>query len=310
MIIPKMDVTRAENNVKFIKAIAPLISASNKDGLGYAAVNSSGELYGERWLVNHKAFTPIIPKRSISNLFPGLTTGSAEDVEYNKFGNSTLEEAASITLHTRYATSAKGFSNTHPFVDKDTSLIHNGVIDNYTDWKLKSTNDSEAILRAYLQHDVGNNFSNAGGMLSDLIGYYVAAVYSRDSEGKRILDIFKGNNNALFGAWVDELNTYVLSSSGTDITTACQQLGFTCGEITGFKDGIAMRLDIDTGLMEDYFEFKPNARATAKPVTTMWSVPSSNKPQSNHVTKNMQNYLKLSPKVEKLSSSYMAGGLW
>lgn len=312
LIIPKLNKDKAELNEKFVKTMAPLMSKSNSDGLGYVGLDSDLKIFGERWLVNSQAFSAKPTKKSIAGLFGGLATGVVEQQAYNKFGNAQLKDAVSIMLHTRYATSAKGFDNCHPFVEGETAMIHNGVIDNHDKWKLLSTNDSEAILRAYLQHNVADNIKDGIDMALDLVGYYVSGIYSMTSKGVRVLDILKGNNDNLHAVWINELNTYVMSTSEYDIKSACDTLGFTYGEFTKFKDGIMMRMDVTTGEMVDHIEFTPNARYVYKPQTynTTWNTNvidvsskanNSKKSKSNALTTSMIDYLKLKPKVEKLS---------
>jgi predicted glutamine amidotransferase len=123
--------------------------------------------------------------KDFGDAIEGATTS-----EKNSFGEVKMDDVAAITLHTRMATSAKGMANTHPFVyeNHDTSLIHNGVIRNEKDFKLQvSTCDSESILQAYLINETHHNPKMVGEMAKMLVGYYAAALFSRDADGVRIL---------------------------------------------------------------------------------------------------------------------------
>jgi hypothetical protein len=271
VIIPA--IKQPAKTAKFIETIAKEISVGNTDGLGYAAVTDKGDLYGERWLVNSTAFHNRIP--DMYKMFSGLSTSNVSgDVpdNYNSFGvvGKSLEDAKAITLHTRYATSSKGFQNTHPFVDGDTSLIHNGIISNTEDFNFKlSSCDSEAILISYLKHDMNKDLSKAVDVAKDLTGYYVAALFSRDAAGNRVLDIMKGNNESFNCVWVNELETYVFASSEKDIQSACKELGYTYLPAIKFKDGLAMRLCPFTGELLGSVEFTPGARY--KPYTPTYT---------------------------------------
>ena len=113
-------------------------SGSDRDGLGYSALNEAGDLFGERWLNNDDAFVRRAIKsdkcKEIEQELAGLLSENQVGETYGEFGIGVggLDSISAITLHTRLATSGKGFANCHPFVSEDglTSLIHNGVITN------------------------------------------------------------------------------------------------------------------------------------------------------------------------------------
>ena len=274
-IIPAIKKDKQHLAVKLIKALGTSMSVGNNDGLGYAAIDSTGNLFGERWWINSTAFQNSAPQDSdlASSLFPGyakVKQATNVHVIHNSFGDGTLEDVVAITLHTRFATSGKGFENTHPFVEDDTSLIHNGVISNTDDFKFTlSTCDSEAILKSYLKHNVGSDIKSVQSMASDLYGYYVAALFARDSVGNRVLDVIKGNNDALVCAWIKELDTYVFCSSEITLSTACKEAGVTMGTACEFLDGIAMRIDPYSGAMLEGTSFNPNLRS--KPVVPTYN---------------------------------------
>lgn len=224
---------------ELIKAMAKVISPGNKDGLGYAAIGVDGKLFGERWLENSQAFTNDTEMTQFGDAVDGVG-------EYSSFGEIALDKISAITLHTRMATAAKGMMNTHPFVYDvdDTSLIHNGIIDNDSDFKLRvSTCDSEAILQAYLMNEVNKNPMMIGEMAKSLHGYYAAALFSRDADGNRILDIFKGNHASLVVTYLHELGTYVFTTSEGDIASACRELKISMGKAYTIKEGYLLRID-------------------------------------------------------------------
>jgi hypothetical protein len=248
----------SKNLVSLMKEMGKQMTPGNKDGLGYAAVDSNGDLFGERWLDNYQAFLP--PPSPVESMGEDLViqefdtllktkqVRSVAKVEYNSFGNVNLDDIKSVTLHTRMATSSRGMQNTHPFVAYDTSVIHNGIIRNDTDFKLTlSTCDSEAILQSALEHKLGVNPDAITGVASSLVGYYVAAMFNRDAQGNRVLDIFKANNSNFVVAYVKEIGTFVFTTSELDLIQACKNLGFTASLASDFKDGIFMRLNPFTG---------------------------------------------------------------
>jgi len=101
MIIPHVNNETRDNAIKFTEAMAKVMSEdkSHQDGLGYAAIDS-------------------------------------HQFNYNKFGDVRLDDMSAITLHTRLATSGKGLLNCHPFIENDTSVIHNGMISKAFDFRI------------------------------------------------------------------------------------------------------------------------------------------------------------------------------
>lgn len=276
LIIPAIKEHRRRETEDFLAVMADVMSKYNSDGLGYAAVDSSGNLFGERWFVNSMAFSKPAPPmtkeefdlrqsnaRALTDKFDKFlkpTRYFAPEYKltenYNTFGDEpSISKAAAITMHTRMATCEKNLTNVHPFVDQDTSVIHNGVISNSKDFDLKlSTCDSESILISYLEHNV--NIDPSGSlhakngvqpMSERLEGYYASAVFARDAQGNRILDVFKMNNNNLSIAYVFELETYVLATSDSDIRDVCKVLGFTHDGTIDLNDGYLTRINPFTG---------------------------------------------------------------
>lgn len=250
LTIPKITDETRENALKFIKAMAPLMSEYNKDGIGYAAIDSDDALFGERWH-NNGEFMRV---RDLSEIDKSLVTTFGETLasnldvshKYNSFGDygSGLSTIKAITLHTRMATSGKEFMNTHPFVypEQDTSLIHNGVIRNVTAFDFKvSKCDSESILISYLQMGVNKSLDNVQAMDDKLNGYYVAGVFSRDINGRRIMDVIKGPQANLWVMYVNELKGYIFTTDSQDAFKACQALGFTTSTAVTLRAGSALR---------------------------------------------------------------------
>lgn len=246
--------------VKLLKAIAEPMSRSNTDGIGYAAVKSDGSLFGQRWWINSHAFKNP-PAKIVREDYEELLAehGKAIDIEnftpinpemfQNSFGEVDLTQLSAVTLHTRMATSAKSFANTHPFHDPeaDTSLIHNGVIRNDNEFDLKlSTCDSEAILIAYLKANVADDTRNIQAMANQLKGYYACGVFGRDAQGRRVMDIFK-SDASLHGAFIKELGVPVYSTHMGDIEEACRKVGLTVGPRFKYNSCWMIRIDYLTG---------------------------------------------------------------
>jgi predicted glutamine amidotransferase len=303
LIIP--GIKHAEKTALFAAAMGQRMTIGNSDGLGYAAIDESGKLFGERWWKNEDAF---LQKEAVAPLNPTMASwGKAlraipsASPTSNKFGVGTITDAKALTLHTRMATCEKSLRNVHPFVDEslDTSVIHNGVIRNQYEFNLKlSTCDSESILISYLENGVNTDITAAQEMANSLQGYYACGVFSRDASGNRILDVFKFNNNNLVIVWINELDTYVLTSSMLDVESVCRQLKMTHGKEIDVMDNFITRINPLTGEVIEqykfdsphivptatyyptakysgYQEFKPTAHKVNNEMVRLWSLPSN-----------------------------------
>lgn len=246
LVIPKVSNETRSNALSFMEVMKPLLSTGNRDGLGYTAVRADGSMFGQRFHNNEDSVAKILdtdPGEELKDLAASSFDAGLKGLT-NSFGRVDLSEMTALTMHTRYATSGKEFRNTHPFVyeDKDTSLIHNGIIDNTKDFTFKvSSCDSESILIAYLDKEVNLNLSNIQKMADSLKGYYACGVFSRDAAGARVLDVFKGPDAFLYATYVKELDSLVYCTSKDDIEKACGVLGFTHGVVHSLKEGVAMR---------------------------------------------------------------------
>jgi predicted glutamine amidotransferase len=290
LVIPKVNEATKDKAIAFVYAMGEEMSSGNSDGMGYAAVDKDGNLFGERYSINrefynrHKEVENPIVKKMLGGFAKSITKTTVLDRDYSKFGDEpNLDKMVAITLHARMATSEKIHKNTHPFVDKDTSLIHNGVIRNDKDFDLKlSTCDSEAILISYLKNKVNiNPYENLNNMSSELVGYYVSAVFSRDSKGVRVLDLFKANNNRLCATYIYDLDTVVFASSEFDVKKVCKELGFKFDTPMDMDDAIFLRMIPGTLEVTERYSFKPGAEVKA---TTYNYTPSTTAGNSNNVT--------------------------
>lgn len=259
----------------FIKEMAKEMSPNNMDGLGYAALSTEGQLFGERWHHNAEAFNVRQVSEPLSQLdsylldaYGGALAKERAPIRYNRFGSVSEDSLAAITLHTRMATSGKEFMNTHPFVVDGTSLIHNGVIRNANRLEMiQSTCDSEAILNLYVKHKVMQKPGAIQSVAKKLQGYYACGVLSRNDSQGYILDIFKCNTASLGAAFVQELNTVVFSTRVTDIKAVCARLGFNVLSEFTFDSETLLRIDALTGEPIGTVKFKVSVPRYDVPVS-------------------------------------------
>lgn len=249
---------------EFTKAMAKEMSSPNsmeKDGLGYAAIDSEGNLFGERWVKNADAFINRHPYGSEidSNILKKFKILKREKV-YGNFGTLN-DNIRSLTLHSRAATNQVNYKNTHPFVDGSTSLIHNGVIHNDDKFfKKYSTCDSEVILHQYVKHNVANKLGKFKKLAGKFDGYYVLGIFSKTNEGRVILDIVKDNRASLDAFFIKELNTVVFATpkyNSSPVEEACKTLGFTIVSKYEVMSNRIQRLDALTGETIAFESFTP-----------------------------------------------------
>lgn len=276
LVIPKVNDGNRKNVVAFMKGMAPLMSASNQDGLGYTALNKNGEIFGERWHENDEAFQPrdkvkaivesnktppidleifdgaleLKPAPTYSsnwNQYHGFSRSKKTELgDYNAFGPVDLGTMVALTLHTRMATTPREFRNTHPFVRGNVSLIHNGIIRNQNELKnISSSCDSECILNEYYEQNVMASPTKIQKVAEKLSGYYACGVIVGGSTPT--LDVFKDNTASLACLYIKELDAIIFTTSSTDAEKVCEKLGFSEPIEYNFKSGNLLRFDGKTG---------------------------------------------------------------
>lgn len=230
----------------FMIALGSLMSDWNKDGLGYAAFDAAGNIFGEKWLKNNLAFTDFSSEKY-------LTPTKIEKI-YAFFGDKVLkQEAQAIILHTRAATCGIGIENTHPFVndiEKPTSvIIHNGMIANHEEYLKKyGTCDSEVIVHLYDKEKVGELFENIKKVTTKLSGWYTVLALTKNAENRMVMDVFT-DAPRLNSFYIDELETRVYSTVAQDILDAAKIFGYTCRDHVQVKGETAFRVDVLSGII-------------------------------------------------------------
>lgn len=244
---------------KFVEAATPYLTASDSDGFGYVAVNEQG-MFGERWLDVDKAWELRQAKTLFEAQIEEEMNGSVFFAEsYNRFGDvvENLKGVTSICLHARMSTNSISMQNTHPFVLKDTALIHNGVISNSHMFKnTLSTCDSEAILTQYLKLGVREDSFRVQQLSDSLTGYFACAVVTKIDNGW-IVDVFKDSTAELVFAVIPELgNAKVYCTEESILRLACLKAGFASPKVYLVKSGYLNRFDAVTGECLETVKFK------------------------------------------------------
>lgn len=263
----------------FIIKAREVMTRHDQDGFGYAAVSRSQGLYGERWLDPETAFKlrteadiakanqalskeaarekELLEQLGYTVDLPASTGFSLDDV-YNRFGQANPKDVSCIIAHARMATCKVHMPNTHPFVEGNTALIHNGVISNHeTLTKKTSTCDSEVILNSYIHNGVLTNPKEGMQKVSDdLTGSYACAVIGKTADNKWILDVFRNDTNVLYCTFVHQLGTIVIATTETILDDTCKTLKFTHGKNYKVEACNLLRFDTDTGNVVGTFKFQ------------------------------------------------------
>jgi hypothetical protein len=216
----------------FMKAVAPSMSFGNNDGIGYSAINSSNKLFSEKWHVNNQFLQTdvVIDAETLEKLEPFRKRLPNVSLNYQKYGDVTREDLRTVTLHTRFATCGKEFANTHPFIDHEMSLIHNGGISNCNTLALNrvSTCDSENALQLYnnKQLNLQTTADKFQQFTDELKGYWAFAFLAKDGNGDYMLDIVRERASLHF-SYIPEMGAdcIVFATTAEIIEKGIKELG-------------------------------------------------------------------------------------
>lgn len=229
----------------FMELLGQLMTPGNNSGLGYAAVDKAGKIFGEKWIVNESAF------RDLTKI-PGITSEKMAKV-YGFFGDKVeKDQAQAIILHTRAATQgAICVANTHPFINDEDSpsvaIIHNGWVHNDTEFTRKySTCDSEVLAHLYEENKVNEDLSNLNKFTKLIDGWYTVLALSKEPNGRLIMDAYT-DNGRLGSYFIKELDTRIWSSQSYDVWNIAKALGLTAVDEQKMRADTAMRIDVLTG---------------------------------------------------------------
>lgn len=229
----------------FMQLLGQLMSPGNESGLGYAAFDKAGKIFGEKWVVNEAAFKDL-------SKIPGINSEKMKKL-YGFFGDKVIrEEAQSIILHTRAATQGSiCVKNTHPFIDDEASpsvaIIHNGWVHNEKKFTRKySTCDSEVLAHLYFENKVAADLGNLNKFTKLIDGWYTVLALSTTPEGRLVMDAFT-DNGRLGSYYIKELETRIWSSYAFDVYQIARGLGLTPVDEQKLSAETAVRFDVLTG---------------------------------------------------------------
>lgn len=230
---------------RLAKKVTPEMTAQNRDGFGFAAMDLRGGLSTGRWL-SPKAAWAENPERSpelreaVRNFGDMLC---AEESAFSGRGLAALENFSTLVLHARAATSEKTLSGVHPHISLDgkTALVHNGVVGTENLRLLRSRCDSEGILNEYLMLQIKKHPERIDDLIAKLQGSYACVVLSA-GEG---VDIFKNSATSLNAVFVPALKNFVLATEPGNILKAAKCLRLAAGPVYPLAENRLLRLGLD-----------------------------------------------------------------
>lgn len=223
----------SELALKFMQAASIPMSFADRDGIGYSAINSNNQLFMEKWHNNSKFLDidSVLTKEVIAELAPFKARLPSLTENYSSYGQVTRNDLRTVTMHTRMATCGRTFENTHPFIDQEVSLIHNGVISNSFQLNLNkvSTCDSESALQLYINNEINltdNEQKIQETFLDKLRGYWAFGILAKDANGQYMIDIVR-EGASLYWSEIPEIgkNCYAFATTENIIKSSLISLG-------------------------------------------------------------------------------------
>jgi Glutamine amidotransferase domain len=209
--------SKVKDQDKATEAIGNILLKIERDGFGYAIQGSKGA-YGER----------VACSSGFSSRF-GVSSSKIVrlpivEPRYNSFGEKTRATGPAI-FHGRTSTNSKALVNVHPMQADGWNLIHNGVVTDHGPKYIKATqNDSEDVLHRLKQ--------GIGEVEKHLSGYYAFAAI--DPHGR--LHLCRDTEATLYIAWIDSLDSYLITTTESLLESTCKALKVRPGPIEKVAD--------------------------------------------------------------------------
>ena len=212
--------SKVKKKLETIEFIGQTLLDTERDGFGYAIWNNNiSQSFGER--TSDKTFRSGVRENPRVN----FDFCVKPETNQNMFGEFDLTNVGAAIFHGRISTNNKNLLNTHPMVRDGWALVHNGVVTDHGEkYDTITTNDSEHVLKRYQD----------GTFEQNLTGYY--AFLALDDEGK--LHVCRDRIAQLYSAWVDQLDSYVFSTTEFNISKVCKALGVEHSNPLKLKDDV------------------------------------------------------------------------
>lgn len=205
------------NSEDFLKVLAKAsstITASDKDGFGWAARGSGGGIFGERYLGHKGIDFPLLVKPVMPEGYRKIF----KQAEVEKWGRPEEKLAGAVLMHARSSTNKVALENSHPHRTEKFTLIHNGNVSYLgAEFKRRSSCDTEYLVHALSQGGIKK-------MVKDCEGWYaVGALEHRTGN----FYLIKDDTTRLHGTWVKDIKSLVFATSVDHLSSICKAMAWT-----------------------------------------------------------------------------------
>ena len=205
-ILTKTDKLTETQLSNLINAIHNPLTETENQGFGWA-------LWGEKGLFGEKFVNPDDFFLSRADFGP-IAEVVTSKLEMNSFGVASKPVGA-LLVHGRTSTNEVSLANTHPLINNDWALVHNGVVYNTgKEIKRKTTNDTEFILEHYTQGGIEQ-------VVESIEGYYACGMINTKTGN---LAVFRDATARLYVSWIKELEAYAFATTEEILITALESL--------------------------------------------------------------------------------------
>lgn len=219
-IIAITNATKLVVNDKFLNIVKNAITPNERDGFGYSVQGVNGH-YGERTTDVNSVFASRFDKPDYLSRYKNLYTET-----HNTFGTKS-KIVGSFIGHGRFSTNSKTLNCTHPYTDGNLTMIHNGVVRDIADVKIKTEtpNDSEIIFQYWKRGGMAN-------VVEYVSGYYALAI----QEGLNLLHIVKDDTARLHMAYSPVLESLVFATTKEILAELNKAMKWKIGAIEVVKN--------------------------------------------------------------------------
>ena len=232
---------------KMLKAAASQMGKTDDDGFGWAMLNGN-KVVGERCLDPEYFENRFFNNGTVPSEFKPIF----EDWEAQSFGKLPQVFSGGLLVHARISTNEVGLHNTHPFINDNYALVHNGIVYNEGEhYEQKSTCDTEHILQHLTTHGVA-------GMVERVSGYYAVGALNKNTGELLVIKDATANLNACF---VPSLSAMAFGTNGDQLHEILKAAGLVHTKIKSVKDNVALTFGRD-GKLLSCVEITPLERAS------------------------------------------------
>lgn len=234
----------------FIKRMSVLMTQTERDGFGYAAFGSDG-VFGERYLnVDNIDLRGMNGKLAVGPNDADIT--QCPDI-HNSFG-APRPTFGGLVLHSRTSTNTVSLRNTHPFIDDNYAMSHNGIVDDVGEEDiedlLETDCDSEIILVNYSMGGIER-------VSKTVAGYYALGMIDLKTGG---LIVVHDATSSLYAGWIDKLDSYAFGTTRELVEAAMKFFKASPAAIDPVRDNIELVFD-NGGTLVEVNSFLPKQRS-------------------------------------------------